>query len=999
MSISPLFSILTQRFILILIVLLACRTHDLNAQNIPFRNFHKENGLPTNEVYCIEEDSKGYIWFGTEIGAVRYDGKNFVHFGKADGLTDSDIFTIFEDSKERIWFLTYNGRMCYYRDGKFYNPDNDPKLAKIKNIGFASGIMEEEDGTIWISSQSGPVFKITPEEEVEEMSLGPNMYKGIWQRIFHFREIGPDSILGASSGGLFLIDKRTNVCDLLSTFIDASIIRGFNGSKGCLIADINSNLFISKPDSSDPNRVAFHPLPNLPVKSYVNFIREIPESGWFIGTEGGLWISETKDLFSPSWKQVLPGQDITYVKKDRKGNFWITSKSNGVYFASPRAWSARQISIDNGLEITNVSAVGVDKKGNIWAGGEGGRYATLTSEKIVHKSALPKVDSKSGDKIIGFHFLDNGESWLHLPNHLLKKHGEKWETILSINIKGVAFGKSTTYMALSTGGFALSNANIQKDYLNTLEYPIDSSVFKADVLSVELGGEDKVYFGAHEGLFCLEKGTVSPILKGEKVLKEGIKQLKFSPTGGLWMLFKGIGVGIYEEENLAILRTENGLSSSWVTRMAMDSDGNMWVGTSDGLNQISKDQLGNYQILNYHKSDGLPSEYINDIVIKGDSIILATDNGIGIVSRKQLSLPLPAPDITLEEIKIGSDKRDWQETYELGPKENDVSVKVKGFEFEGPGKVEYLYQWGDETQPWTVSESNELNFPDLAPGTYHLTIHAIGVEGRKSDKAIKFTFQIAPPLWQSPWFFVVALVVSLVIITAILIFVIRKVQQREGMKVRLVRAEQKALTAQMNPHFIFNTLNVIKGLYATGRRDPAEKALSKFSGLMRHIMEHSGKEMIPLSDEINLTRTYLELGQLRYPDQVQFSIQIPSDLKLDNFGIPPLLLQPIVENAILHGIVPKNGAGHLELKIQPGDQFIITITDDGIGRAAAAKIQRAQDHTSSALHILRQRIQFFNEGRIDTENRSSINIDDLEDQSGRATGTRVTIFLKPKKIW
>lgn len=224
----------------------------------------------------------------------------------------------------------------------------------------------------------------------------------------------------------------------------------------------------------------------------------------------------------------------------------------------------------------------------------------------------------------------------------------------------------------------------------------------------------------------------------------------------------------------------------------------------------------------------------------------------------------------------------------------------------------------------------------------------------------------------------------------------QQVKRRLTLQKEVAEYEQKALHLQMNPHFVFNCLGSISSFIVQNGTDSALKYLSKFSKLMRLTLEYSKDTLIPIDKEIESLQNYLELEQLRFHDKFNFRIQ-SSDKVEFNMGLPPLLIQPFVENAILHGLVPKEGSGMIYVDFDvEGNQLVCTIWDDGIGitKSAAIKENSMKAHKSMALEITKKRLEIM-EATISKS--AQIEIKELE-ENGKVTGTKVTLRLPVQYI-
>ena len=229
-----------------------------------------------------------------------------------------------------------------------------------------------------------------------------------------------------------------------------------------------------------------------------------------------------------------------------------------------------------------------------------------------------------------------------------------------------------------------------------------------------------------------------------------------------------------------------------------------------------------------------------------------------------------------------------------------------------------------------------------------------------------------------------------------LIYNRRQVKRRLTLQKEVAEYEQKALHLQMNPHFVFNCLGSISSFIVQNGTDSALKYLSKFSKLMRLTLEYSKGAIIPIDKEIESLQNYLELEQLRFHQKFTFKIK-SSDAVEFNMGMPPLLIQPFVENAILHGLVPKEGNGKIEINFDvKNGQLICTITDDGIGLTQSKQLKEnsVTAHKSMALEITKKRLEIM---EATTNKSAQIEIKELT-TNNEITGTQVTLLLPVQYI-
>ena len=236
---------------------------------------------------------------------------------------------------------------------------------------------------------------------------------------------------------------------------------------------------------------------------------------------------------------------------------------------------------------------------------------------------------------------------------------------------------------------------------------------------------------------------------------------------------------------------------------------------------------------------------------------------------------------------------------------------------------------------------------------------------------------------------------------AILLFSRYRLRQKHSrleLERKNLEVEQRLLRAQMNPHFIFNSLSSIQAFIVEHDTVSAVSYLAKFANLMRYILENSRKTFIPLEDELNALQINLELERLRFKEKFDFAIEVEETLEQEIIGIPPMVVQPFVENAILHGLCAKEGKGHLRIAFRMNSNHMICeIRDDGIGRMASEslKADSGTKHVSLGMQLIRERFELLEKESVE---KCSYTVLDLEDQNGKAIGTVVSLQLPVKNI-
>jgi LytS/YehU family sensor histidine kinase len=258
-----------------------------------------------------------------------------------------------------------------------------------------------------------------------------------------------------------------------------------------------------------------------------------------------------------------------------------------------------------------------------------------------------------------------------------------------------------------------------------------------------------------------------------------------------------------------------------------------------------------------------------------------------------------------------------------------------------------------------MGNRTEVLFSALPPGNYIFEAVAMNEDGVPSLERISLPIFIAQPYWQTWWFLGLMLLLVAAIVSGLFMLRIRQIRRKAALEKQVAVSQLTALKAQMNPHFLFNALNSIQELIL--QKDVANglKYLGKFGSLTRQILETSGQEQVTLQAEVDMLSNYLELEKLRFGDSFSYTLDISADIEPEGLMIPPMLIQPYVENALKHGLLHRQTDRRLSITFRmEGEMLNVTVTDNGIGRKAAGEIvQRQSGHRSFSTKATAKRLE------------------------------------------
>ncbi|MBI5915689.1 MAG: histidine kinase [Bacteroidetes bacterium] len=443
--------------------------------------------------------------------------------------------------------------------------------------------------------------------------------------------------------------------------------------------------------------------------------------------------------------------------------------------------------------------------------------------------------------------------------------------------------------------------------------------------------------------------------------------------------------------------------------LTSDSGGNLWANAWGSLHCFHA-ASGRWK--RFGKKDGYPQAPITEIMsgCVGDEIIF-TPTASWRTGDLRFNEVLPQPVFTAmtvneEPLETPVDLNFVREI-RLEPGQNFFTVEFAALSYSNPEDNLFAYQLSGVDKDWVQCGSrHSAAFTGLRPGRYTFRLKAANNDGLWNERPAELRIYLAPFFYQTVWFKTLAGLAVL----SLLYFLGKnrlKAAQREALlrqreaelkqqeaefQRQLAEVEMSALRSQMNPHFIFNVLNSINRYTLDHDAETASNYLTKFARLVRLVLENSRNGNVTLESDLTALGLYIEMEALRFKEKVRWSIEVEADIDQKFIKIPPMLIQPYVENAIWHGLMHKKEGGTVAVRVsQPAEnQLCVEVEDDGIGRAAAAalKSKSAVERKSFGMQITSQRLALVN--KLYHTNLQA-EVLDLVAADGGAAGTRVVL--------
>lgn len=982
------------------------------------------NGLPNNDVRCILKDTKGYIWVGTLYGLAKYDGNKFTVFRHQSGsncISGDVITTIFEDKKGNI-IVGANGLSLLEREtGRWKNYMHDPNDPfSISNPGVSS-IAQENDSIYWIITYNGVNRFNKNTGKFIRLDFRPNS-RSFYSSII---EVVPEKRISFCISSVFykynFITDTFQIIPVKNNY-EYNSIDVFNGS----IIDINRsergvyqvkmrNLALYK-DSllmgmEEGYHALFHDRENLFIVNN-NSIYVFDRSFRLIDQI----VLQSQTLKSKSGLEYFCGL------KESNGTIWIGT-SEGLY-KIPHQSPFHIIDNNNDLPNNYIRSLVVDSNNCIWIGVKQGPIYKIPQVGCLTKNRISEIER--------INFPDkNGE--VYATNQILQlKNGNLlFITQNAIYHYNTQRGKFTDRFQANSNGQYFSALEISGGVLiGSLEKPV---LFKINILSDKIVKDpifkmkntpdviytifkdcnNQIWIGG-EGLYKLnflkdfEKGTFEPVIPAvseANLTNNSVWNIIEMDSTRLMVCTTTNGFYMYDKRNgsLQHFNKKNGLPTDFTCAIIKDHNQNYWMSTKEGLSFIN---LNDTSVTNYTIKNG-PSncDFNFKCCAKTNNNFLLFGSKQGIVFFHPDSIK---PDTTkyplmINEFRIFDDVVRWEvsdkDTIVLHHDQNFFSFEFSLLDYRNPREIGYKYQLlnYNKAERLMTDGSNSVSYTNVPPGKYHfqLTGYNPADSANFNQQKIDVVVIVKPAFYQTLLFKSTVILIIIVIIGVILLSYIR----RQLLKGRLYKMELDLLRAQINPHFIFNTLTSIQHTILMNSKDVAVDYLSRFSRLIRMCLDYSRMEYISLEKALQFYITYVSVESVNLDETIDFQIQVDEAIDSNKIEISPMLIQPFIENAIVHGLSPKNKNMQLTLTInKAGSVLICTIGDNGIGRVKAAEIaqKKAHAHQSMGIEITRKSIllQMQSKNHI----KDSVTITDNYDEKGNATGTLVCLKIPFREI-
>lgn len=939
----------------------------------PVIHYNMLQGLSQMKTTSIVQDHNDYIWVGTRNGLNRFDGKHIVSYFEEDGLLHNRIHALAYNAKRGLVVLTYKG-LSFFNGKDFISYPMD-------FIGVEYRIKLDPTGGIWI-------FGIN-----DTHHFNNEKYRAIPDYFFS------DLVLDKNQSDFYLIGKNGLYKEEKNGFLQFSADAYYGLNPGLFIS--NDPFLLMKKNVG--NLTAYCSLKDGKETCYLDLEKyqdKEPNSTLYYQSANTF---EIKNKTRPLLFKSNPFIRVVGGFKDKLNNYWLADE-NG--FAQVQHTSFTHFEYD---KLPYVWTITQDAENKYWASSYGNGVFSSIDGQHFQKSPEAINAARTPFFLAASTKDSKGNIYLGNSNGILQKDTEGFRLLLKQKpVYALVYDKQSNHL-IAGGSFGVAKINLTDDSVQNFGEP--EGLHQNDYIqNLSIDNQGNYWAGSYNGVSKILNNLSSCenlALDHTDLNSKGVFCSISDPSGIVW-LGGDKGLLYYSQEKDSIVQLKSDLLQSMVKSLCFTKNNKLLIGAKDGLFLFDSNlflETGEISIQLLNRSTGflgLEPGFTGFFTDVDDQIWICSASSVDRLDQNKIS---QGQVIQLKSrfTHINGDRLPFMDTFStvsIPRGISNVDVRCDAIGMIRPKETKFKFKLDDN--PWTEwLPSGQFIMNDLSNGLHHIKLRAGPSDTKLSEVQLEeLSFIIDLPLYKRKFFPLTAF--SLVIILLLLTSLLYIRQRWENRKYINQLKQSKYLRSQLllselNPHFIFNILSSIQHKVLLGDRDTAASYIVKLSKMIRNFLtasHHSHTSIdnyrendISLKKELDLLHSYLEFEQIKSDHHFEYHIDISPEVFTEQAFVPPMLIQPFVENAIKHGLLLSPEKGELKLKIYYlEERLCIQIEDNGVGREKAAKLKQARaGHVSLGTVIIDQRIDLLNQLGYDLE----IKVEDIDPR-----GTCVYILLK-----
>lgn len=964
-------------------------------------NISTEQGLPSNEIYCVFKDSKQYIWLASDQGVVRMNGETKEVL---DTLPDNTVFKIREDLSGRIWFFSYSNKWSYFYNEKVVEFPFNENVAAALQSSVLLDVYFKDINTIVLNTAHQNNYEINIDD-------GGVLSKKYFTDAFIDYEWEMD-IVQQPNNALFARLQKT-VGTLLNT-LHFSVKKpsqtlkytirfpkqnrfqfyGAVAAGNDVVIFANNMLFKLKADGSSTMKELPHEILSLHYDS-VN-------ASIMVGfREGGLMKLAAKDFSVQVVYKQLSNLSVSSICIDHEGGEWFATLENGLYYNKSTHFNKLTNSKVFRLFSFNDSTILYGNAQGLFQLNKNGA-SQVGYEKTSYVYDIQKTID--GELLVAGNYINILSKYQYQKRASIQV-GKKQQPLRYItSSSSLVFNKTSSYFArLGLGLLRFRSENfgiVDPEIITQSNSPERGNLFMDANGHLWMTGKSNLY------KYDSSLKQFEPASYNTDYFKHGVLHMtELNPAIQLFAL-RSQGLLLMKNEHIiGQIKEENGLINNNI-KYILPLGNDIWLLTTQGITHVAIHTLQplKYSIRNYSDNVGLQNKVTYHMIAHNNDLIVAASEGIFKLTNvlEAANSSISSLPLYIRSIHYNNTDTVGVTSLELPYSKNRISIHLDAISFNAGNKVVYEYRIINKADTWYKLGSALLELQNLAAGKYTIEMRASIPHQNRMSAIQTIQITIIKPWWQTLKFYLSVML----LVAASIYFLFRKrierIQKNNNEKTQIqlemMNLEQTALRSQMNPHFIFNSLSSIQELVISGNKEEANDYLVKFARLIRKTLELSQHAFISLADEKEYLTEYVAMEKMRMEKGFDFIFEIDPALDAFKTEMPNMMLQPIVENSIRHGIKHLNTRrGLLRVTILKKGTFLLCrITDNGIGiQQKKLNSSNYNQHKSFGLDIVEKRLMGlpnYNVGNY------FIKVDNLLDEQQQQVGTLVEIHLPLMQI-
>jgi len=948
-------------FSLFFVVLLLCR-YKLQAQD-PFHFILGEDALAGIEIYDIIEDHNKNYWIASDNGIIKYDGYEFKKI-PSNGLMGNSVFEL-KENQNQLFCKNLSGQIIQIKNDTaavfFQIPDS--LMTTDFNYVF------DENGTLCILSNC--FFKVLSNKKVKIILAAAESKSSFYLSL----KLADGRIIMQKPGASYIYVYKNNQLtkENIGYDIDRYYYHPFILKGKISFWNRETNQVLTKTDEGykivPPNQ--YTKGTELGGRLYADLY-----SIWLISPKNGVKVLNHNLMPLLQFENIFSSTFISCIYKDKEGNYLLGTFGSGIIVISNP--TSLQLKLPKpSLKINKITSNGLDK---LYVGTQSGEVYSVNNQNQFY------LENQSVEGNVRF------LKYIHDKKKLVLNGAILDLSRTSIYNSVAAISGSVKDIENIGNGLYIVSLNIGLKVIQFSSNGINDSTahycqnFTERAYCANYNPQTKmIYAGTVKGL---KIGNVNDAkyftLNNKPLTCNDIKWV----NNKMFVTTQENGILVFENDKLIKnITTKDGLVSNH-TKQLKQYKNRLYLSMNNAFQILNTNGDVVYTL---NKADGISIHKIIDFEITNDVLWIATQNDLQPINITALSSKTFVPEITIESTEVNEKaiNRKHKPSY-FNYKTKQVTFKLSSKSLKNKEDISYKYRLKGYEDKWhkNLYEDNVITYKSLPAGTYTFMVKALC--GNKQSKVLTYTFTINKPFWETWWFYTLIGVLLMLTIWLIYKNQLKKQLKETKLKNELMTTKLTAIKSQMNPHFIFNSLNSIQDLVLKQDANNAYDYISKFAMLIRKILHHSDLDFVDFEEELKIIELYVELEKLRFKKDFNFKI---STKNIDDIEIPPMLIQPYVENAIKHGLMHKKGAKQLDITFKlEAETVICEISDNGIGRNQSKMINERQrkTHQSFTLKSMDHRFALLKENHL---GELGAIFTDLQTNNGEGIGTKVTLTI------